>query len=75
MVLHARAANLSRLMHHLNGLHTQSKNRRHGVVVHLLQGRFKAILVDREVYLLTVCRYVKFNPVRAGMVEDASPWT
>lgn len=74
-MLHTRAANLSRLMHHLNGLHAQSENRRHGVAVHLLQGRFKAILVDREAYLLTVGCYVELNPVRVGMVEDASPWT
>ncbi|MBN8503549.1 MAG: transposase [Burkholderiales bacterium] len=74
LVLHTRAANLSRLMRHLNGVYTQSYNRRHGKVGHLLQGRFKAILVDREAYLLTVCRYVELNPVRAGMVQDPSQW-
>jgi REP element-mobilizing transposase RayT/DNA-directed RNA polymerase specialized sigma24 family protein len=74
LVLHTRAANLSRLMRHLNGVYTQSYNRRHGKVGHLLQGRFKAILVDREAYLLTVCRYVELNPVRAGMVEEPSQW-
>lgn len=74
LVLHTRAANLSRLMRHLNGVYTQSYNRRHGKVGHLLQGRFKAILVDREAYLLTVCRYVELNPVRACMVDDPSQW-
>jgi REP element-mobilizing transposase RayT len=47
-VLHTRSANLSLLMMHINGVHSQRYNRRHGLVGHLLQGRFKAILVDRE---------------------------
>ncbi|HET7864677.1 MAG TPA: transposase [Burkholderiaceae bacterium] len=67
-VLHTRQANLSRLMRHVNGVYSQPFNRRHGKVGHLFQGRFKAILVDREAYLLEVCRYVELNLVRAGMV-------
>ncbi len=50
-VLHTRAANLSRLMRQVNGVYTQHVNRRHGLVGHLFQGRFKAILVDRDAYL------------------------
>jgi putative transposase len=73
-VLHTRAANLSLLMRHINGVYTQSYNRRHGVVGHLLQGRFKAILVDRDAYLLEVCRYVELNAVRAGLVQKAGDW-
>lgn len=73
-VLHTRQANLSRLMRHLNGVYTQDFNRRHGKVGHLFQGRFKAILVDREAYLLQVCRYVELNPVRAGMVAGPGDW-
>jgi putative transposase len=37
-------------------------------------GRFKAILVDRDSYLLELLRYVVLNPVRAGMVTHASEW-
>ena len=48
--------------------------RRHGVVGHMFQGRFKAILVDRDAYLLALCRYVELNPVRAGFVETAACW-
>jgi REP element-mobilizing transposase RayT len=73
-VLHTRAANLSRLMRHVNGVFTQLFNRRHGKVGHLFQGRFKSILVDRDSYLLEVCRYVELNPVRAGMVTQAQEW-
>jgi putative transposase len=54
--------------------YTQAYNRRHGKVGHLFQGRFKAILVDRQAYLLEVCRYVELNPVRASMVTCAGDW-
>jgi REP element-mobilizing transposase RayT len=73
-VLHTRQGNLSALMRHVNGVYTQAFNRRHGKVGHLFQGRFKAILVDREAYLLEVCRYVELNPVRAGMVAGVGDW-
>jgi REP element-mobilizing transposase RayT len=74
LVLHTRQANLSRLMRHVNGVYTQLFNRRHDLVGHLLQGRFKAILVDRDAYLLALCRYVERNPVAAGMVRQPQDW-
>lgn len=73
-VLHTRQANLSLLMRYLNGVYAQDFNRRHRKVGHLFQGRFKAILVDRDAYLLEVCRYVELNPVRAGIVSEAGEW-
>jgi putative transposase len=73
-VLHTRQANLSRLMRHINGVYTQAYNRRHGLAGHLFQGRFKAILIDRDAYLLEVCRYVELNPVRAKMVASPGDW-
>ena len=74
LVLHTRQGNLSRFMRHLNGVYTQTFNRRHGLVGHLFQGRFKAILVDRDAYLLTLCRYVERNPVAAGIVRQPADW-
>jgi REP element-mobilizing transposase RayT len=74
LVLHTRQANLSRLMRHLNGVYTQMFNRRHGKVGHLFQGRFKAVLVDRDNYLLEVCRYVELNPLRASLVDAPERW-
>jgi REP element-mobilizing transposase RayT len=74
LVLHTRRANLSRVMRDVNGIYTQAYNRRHGSVGHLFQGRFKAILVDRDAYLLEVCRYVDLNAVRAGLVGDPADW-
>ena len=74
LVLHTSQANLSALMRQINGVYTQAYNRRHAKVGHLFQGRFKAILVDRDAYLLEVCRYVDLNPVRAAMVADPAQW-
>ncbi len=73
-VLQTRQANLSRLMRYVNGTYTQRFNRRHDEVGHLFQGRFHAILVDRDSYLLSVCRYVELNPVRAGLMLDPAAW-
>ena len=62
--------NLSRGMRHLNGVYTQRFNRRHKKVGHVFQGRYKAILVQKENYLLELSRYIVLNPVRAGMVRE-----
>jgi len=74
LVLATRQANLSMLMRQLNGVYTQRFNRRHGKVGHVFQGRFKAILVDRDAYLLALCRYVELNPVRARLVAAPGEW-
>jgi REP element-mobilizing transposase RayT/DNA-binding CsgD family transcriptional regulator len=67
-------ANLSKGMHHLNATFCQAHHKRHDTVGHLLQGRFKAIVVDRESYLLELARYVVLNPVRAGLVARPEDW-
>ena len=73
-VLQTKRANLSRLMRHINGVYTQAYNRRHCKSGHVFQGRFKAVLVDRDAYFLEVCRYVDLNPVRAGLVLLPQRW-
>src|SRR5574337_1111582 len=77
LVVETPKANLSNAMCQLNGGYTQSFNRRHGRVGHALQGRFKAIMVDRDSYLLELCRYVVLNPVRARRTRkpDTYPWS
>jgi putative transposase len=67
-------SNLSKGMRQLNGVFTQTSNRRHKRVGHLFQGRFKAILVDSDAYLLELARYIVLNPVRTGMVARAQDW-
>lgn len=65
---------LSRGMREVNGVYTQGFNRRHGRVGHVLQGRYKAVLVDKDSYLLELSRYVVLNPVRAGLVATTGEW-
>jgi REP element-mobilizing transposase RayT len=66
--------NLSLGMRQLNGVYTQARNKRHGKTGHLFQGRYKAILIQKDTHLLEVCRYVVLNPVRARMVEKPEDW-
>lgn len=67
-------ANLAMGMRHLNGVYTQRFNKRHKRVGHVYQGRYKAILVDKDNYLMELARYIVLNPVRAEMVRDAEKW-
>ena len=74
LLIETPEANLSRGMRHLNGVYTQAFNRRHMRTGHVLQGRFKAILVEKETHLLELARYVVLNPVRARAVRSARDW-
>ena len=60
--------NLSRIMHYLNSSYTTYINIKRKRSGHLFQGRYKAILVDRDSYLLELSKYLHLNPVRANMV-------
>ena len=66
--------NLSKGMRELNGVCTQWFNQRYRRVGHLFQGRYKAILVEKDNHLLSLCRYVVLNPVRAGLTERPEQW-
>lgn len=74
MLVETPEANLGRGMRQLNGEYTQRFNFRNATVGHLFQGRYKAILVQRQTYLLELSRYVVLNPVRAGMVATPYGW-
>ncbi|SMC23707.1 REP element-mobilizing transposase RayT [Andreprevotia lacus DSM 23236] len=77
LVVETPEGNLAQGMRQLNGVYTQHVNRRHRRVGHVFQGRYKAILVEKEGYLLELSRYVVLNPVRAGMVAlpESWPWS
>ena len=66
--------NLSQGMRQLNGVYTQSFNKNHKRVGHVYQGRYKAIIVQKDSYLLELSRYVVLNPVRARMVRSVVDW-
>ena len=74
LVVETANANLARGMRQLNGVYTNRFNRAHQSVGHVYQGRYSAVLVQREQHLLTVMRYVMLNPVRARMVAAAADW-
>ena len=72
LVVQTPKANLSEFMRHLNVSYTGYYNRCHRRVGHLFQGRFKAIVVEADSYLLELSRYVHLNPVRLGAVKRNS---
>lgn len=74
LVIETLDANLARGMRDLNGQYTQRFNFHHQLVGHLFQGRYHAILIQRDAYLLELSRYVVLNPVRAGLVPTPEEW-
>ena len=68
---------LSKVMQGINQSYTLHFNRRYRTVGHLFQGRYKAILCDREAYLLGLVQYIHRNPLRAKIADrlDAYPWS
>jgi putative transposase len=74
LVIETPEGNLSRGMRQLNGVYTQRFNRRYRKPGHVFQGRYKAIVVEKESYLLELCRYVVLNPVRAKAAVRPEAW-
>lgn len=61
-------------MRHLNGVYTQASNRAKNRVGHVFQGRYKAIMVEKQNYLVEFSRYIVLYPVRTKMVRAAKDW-
>jgi hypothetical protein len=74
LIIETPEGNLSAGMRQLNGVYTLMFNKKHKRVGHIFQGRYKAILIQKESYLNEVCRYVVLNPVRARAVEKPEEW-
>ena len=74
LLIETPKGNLSKGMRELNGVCTQGFNQRYRRVGHLFQGRYKAILVEKDNHLLSLCRYVVLNPVRVGLIERPEQW-
>ena len=68
---------LSKILQGIQFTYTQYYNRRYGTTGHLFQGRYKAILCDRDAYLLELVRYIHLNPVPLKHPEelDAYQWS
>lgn len=74
LLLETPRPNLSRGMRSLNSVYAQAFNRRWRRRGHVFQGRFHAVLVEKERHLLELARYVVLNPVRARLVPAAEAW-
>ncbi len=86
LLLTTPKANLSRAMRHLNGVYTQRFNRLHKKDGPLFRGRYKAILVQEDEYLIHLVRYIHLNPVQEPKnypwsshkqylkAKDENPW-
>lgn len=77
LLIRTPQGNLSRAMRHLNGVYTQRYNRLQKTDGALYRGRYKAILIDADAYLLNVSRYIHRNPIEADIVKRAEryPWS
>ena len=75
LLLHTPLGNLGRSMRHLNGVFTQFFNRDQGRDGALFRGRYKAILVDADAYLLHLSSYIHRNPLEAGVVEHLKDYS
>jgi REP element-mobilizing transposase RayT len=77
LLLETSEGNLPLAIRHLNGVYTGHFNRTHGRVGHLFQGRYKAIVVEKESYLLELSRYIHLNPFRVErkIKIDAYLWS
>ncbi len=74
LLMETPSPHLSASMHHINAVYTQAYHRRHKGVGHVFQGRFKAIVVERDDYYLELIRYIHLNPVRAHMVDNVDEY-
>lgn len=74
LLIETPAANIFRGMRQLNGLCMQAFNRRRNRVGHVRQGRYNAILVEKESRLLKLARYIVLNSVRAKLAHHPSAW-
>ena len=74
LVLEIADGGLSAGMQWLNGTYSRITNQRHGRTAHLFRNRFSSRLIESDEHLLTACRYVVLNPVRAGLCAHPGDW-
>ncbi len=77
LLIEMRDTPLSKILQGINQSYTMYFNRKYRTVGHLFQGRYKAILCDRDAYLLSLVKYIHHNPIRTKMVKplETYPWS
>ena len=73
LVLETPRPNLPIVMRHVNGCYTRAFNAKEGRVGHLFEGRYRAVLVEKDAHLLEIVRYVALNPTRTRPVLCERP--
>ena len=74
LLIETLEGNLSEVMRDVNSVYSRKFNKNHGQVGHVLQGRYKSFLIEKEAYLLKLIQYTVLNPVRASMVQSPDDW-
>ena len=74
LMIETPVANLAKGMKYLNQVYSQFFNWKYNRVGHVLQGRYKSYIVQKEAYLLHCCRYIVLNPWEAKLVEHPAEW-
>ncbi len=69
LLIETPKGNITKVMHYVNATYTGYFNKKYKRIGHLLQGRYKGILIEKDRYLLSVSRYIHLNPIRAKMVK------
>jgi putative transposase len=69
LLMETKEVVLSRILQGINQSYTMYFNRKYATVGHLFQGRYKAILCDKDSYLLALVKYIHKNPMRAGVAK------
>jgi len=77
LLIETKGKPLSKILQGINQSYTIYFNKRYGMVGHLFQGRYKAILCDKDAYLLSLVKYIHLNPMRANVVKglEEYPWS
>jgi len=77
LLLEMGEVSLSKVLQRFHTWYTQYFNRRYDRLGHVFQGRYKAIICDKDTYLLELVRYIHMNPVRAVLVDSPEdyPWS
>jgi len=74
LLLEVEKSPTARIMQSLLTAYVRRFHRIHRHKGHLFQGRYKAIVCDRDSYLLELVRYIHLNPLRAKMVKQPGQW-
>jgi len=77
LLMETKAVPLSKILQGINQSFTMYFNRRYATVGHLFQGRYKAMLCDKEYYFLSLIKYIHMNPVRVARAKSPGeyPWS